>query len=221
MSKIRDEAIKVNKEYAKRLGINPSVAVTAVKPSGTVSQLVDASSGMHPRNSQYYIRRIRIAATDSLFKMMKDQGVQYHPEVGQSAESAITYVLEFPVKAPERSIFKNDQTALAQLEYWKMVKENFTEHNPSVTISVGDDEWIAVANWLYENWDMIGGLSFLPRSNHVYRLAPYEEITKEKYEEMMRKFPEIDFSKIVTYEREDQTQGSKELACVAGVCEIV
>jgi len=220
MQKIRDEAVKMNKEYAKRFGINASAAVTAVKPSGTVSQLVDAASGMHPRNSQYYIRRIRIAATDSLFKMMKDQGVPYHPEVGQSAESAVTYVLEFPVKAPEKSIFKNDQTALDQLEYWKMVKENFTEHNPSVTISVGDDEWIAVANWIYENWDLVGGLSFLPRSNHVYRLAPYEEISKEKYEEMVKKFPEIDFAKIVTYEREDQTQGSKELACVAGVCEI-
>ncbi len=220
MSGLRDEAVKVNKEYAKRFGINPSAAVTAVKPSGTVSQLVDASSGMHPRNSQYYIRRIRISATDSLFKMMKDQGVPYHPEVGQSAENAVTYVLEFPVKAPEKSIFKNDQTALEQLEYWKMVKESFTEHNPSVTISVGDDEWITVANWLYENWEIIGGLSFLPRSNHVYRLAPYEEITKEKYDEMVKNFPEIDFAKIVTYERDDQTQGSKELACVAGVCEI-
>ena len=220
MQKLRDEAVKMNKEYAKRFGINASAAVTAVKPSGTVSQLVDAASGMHPRNSQYYIRRIRIAATDSLFKMMKDQGVPYHPEVGQSDENAVTYVLEFPVKAPEKSIFKNDQTALDQLEYWKMVKENFTEHNPSVTISVGDDEWISVANWIYSNWDIVGGLSFLPRSNHVYRLAPYEEISKEKYEEMTKKFPEIDFAKIVTYEREDQTQGSKELACVAGVCEI-
>ncbi|HAT68086.1 MAG: ribonucleoside-triphosphate reductase [Candidatus Yonathbacteria bacterium RIFOXYC2_FULL_47_9] len=220
MQRLRDEAVKMNKEYAKRFGINASAAVTAVKPSGTVSQLVDAASGMHPRNSQYYIRRIRIAATDSLFKMMKDQGVPYHPEVGQSDENAVTYVLEFPVKAPEKSIFKNDQTALDQLEYWKMVKENFTEHNPSVTISVGDDEWIAVANWIYSNWDIVGGLSFLPRSNHVYRLAPYEEISKEKYDEMVKKFPEIDFAKIVTYEREDQTQGSKELACVAGVCEI-
>jgi len=136
-------------------------------------------------------------------------------------ENAVTYVLEFPVKAPEKSIFKNDQSAIDQLNYWKMVKENFTEHNPSVTISVGDDEWITVANWLYDNWDMIGGLSFLPRSNHVYRLAPYEEISKEQYEAMMGKFPEIDFAKIVTYEREDQTQGAKELACVAGVCEIV
>jgi ribonucleoside-triphosphate reductase len=221
MQKLRDEAIKVNKEYAKRFGINPSTSVTAVKPSGTVSQLVDAASGMHPRNSQYYIRRIRIAATDNLFKMMKDQGISYHPEVGQSLENAVTYVLEFPVKAPEDSIYKNDQTALDQLEYWKMVKLNYTEHNPSITISVGDDEWIAVANWIYENWEIVGGLSFLPRSNHVYRLAPYEEITKEKYEEMMKKFPVIDFSKIVSYEGEDMTQGAKELACVAGVCEIV
>jgi len=220
MKKLRDEAVKMNKEYAKRFGINASTAVTAVKPSGTVSQLVDAASGMHPRNSQYYIRRIRIAATDSLFKMMKDQGVSFQPEVGQSMENAVTYVLEFPVKAPEKSIFKNDQSAIDQLNYWKMVKENFTEHNPSVTISVGDDEWITVANWLYDNWDMIGGLSFLPRSNHVYRLAPYEEISKEQYEAMVGKFPEIDFAKIVTYEREDQTQGAKELACVAGVCEI-
>lgn len=221
MSKLRDEAVKVNKEYAKRFGVNASSAVTAVKPSGTVSQLVDASSGMHPRHAAYYIRRIRISATDSLFKMLKSQGVPYYPEVGQSLENAVTYVLEFPIKAPEKSLFKDDQTALDQLAYWKMVKENYTEHNPSVTISIGNEEWIAVANWLYENWDMIGGLSFLPRTDHVYRLAPYEEITKEKYEAMMKKFPEIDFSKIMSYEREDMTQGSKELACAGNVCEIV
>jgi ribonucleoside-diphosphate reductase alpha chain len=220
LKKILAEVLKVNKEYAKRFGVNPSVATTAVKPSGTVSQLVDASSGMHPRHAPYYIRRVRIAATDSLFKMMKDQGVPFRPEVGQSLERAVTYVLEFPVKAPEKSIFKDDQTALDQLEYWKMVKENYTEHNPSVTISIGEDEWIKVANWLHENWDIIGGLSFLPRSNDVYPLAPYEEITKERYEEMVKKFPDIDFSKIVTYEQEDRTQGSKELACVSGVCEI-
>lgn len=221
LKKILAEVIKTNKEYAKRFGINPSAATTAVKPSGTVSQLVDAASGMHPRHAPYYIRRVRIAATDSLFKMMKDQGVPYRPEVGQSIENAVTYVLEFPVKAPEKSIFKDDQTALDQLEYWKMVKESYTEHNPSVTISIGEDEWIPVANWLHSNWDIIGGLSFLPRSNDVYPLAPYAEITKEQYEEMVKKFPDIDFSKIVTYEREDQTQGSKELACSSGVCEIV
>ena len=144
----------------------------------------------------------------------------YFPEVGQTAESATTYVLEFPIKAPDKSIFKDDMTAIQQLEYWRMVKENFTEHNPSTTISVGDDEWLQVANWVYANWDMIGGLSFLPRSNHVYRLAPYEEITKEKYDELVKKFPEIDFAKLVLYEYEDETKGAKELACVAGVCEV-
>ncbi len=220
LSKIKDEAVRVNKEYAKRFGINRSAAVTCVKPSGTVSQLVNSSSGMHPRHAKYYIRRIRISATDALFKMMKDQGCTYYPEVGQLMDSANTYVLEFPVKAPENSIYKDDQSALEQLIYWKMVKENYTEHNPSVTISIGDDEWVEVANWLYKNWEIIGGLSFLPRSSHVYKLAPYEQITKERYDEMVRNFPELDFSKIVLYELEDETQGSKELACSAGVCEI-
>lgn len=220
LTKLREMAVTTNTEYAKRFGVNPSTSVTCVKPSGTVSQLVDASSGMHPRHAPYYIRRIRISATDNLFHMLKDQGVPYYPEVGQDPKNATTYVLEFPVKAPPGSIFKDDQTAIEQLEYWKMVKENFTEHNPSVTVSVGEDEWVETANWLYANWDMIGGLSFLPRSNHVYKLAPYEPITKEKYEELAKRFKHIDFSKIVTYETEDDTMGAKELACVSGVCEV-
>jgi len=220
MAKMKDEAVRVNKEYARRFGINRATAVTCVKPSGTVSQLVDSSSGMHPRHAQYYIRRIRISATDALFKMMKDQGATYYPEVGQNMDSANTYVLEFPVKAPENSIYKDDQSALEQLEYWKMVKENYTEHNPSVTISIGEDEWVETANWIYKNWDLIGGLSFLPRADHVYKLAPYEAITKERYDELVKNFPELDFSKIVLYEQDDQTQGSKELACSAGTCEI-
>lgn len=220
MQKIRDEVVKTNREYAKRFGINRASAVTCVKPSGTVSQLVDSSSGMHPRHARYYIRRIRISATDALFKMMKDQGCPYYPEVGQNMDSANTYVFEFPVKAPENSIYKDDQSAIEQLDYWKMVKENYTEHNPSVTISIGPDEWIEVANWLYKNWDIIGGLSFLPRSEHVYKLAPYEEISKERYDSLKKNFPNLDFSKIVLYEESDQTQGSKELACSSGVCEI-
>lgn len=220
MEKMREEAVKTNREYAKRFGINRAAAVTCVKPSGTVSQLVNSASGMHPRHAQYYIRRIRISATDALFKMMKDQGCKYYPEVGQSMDTANTYVLEFPVKAPEDSIYKDDQSAIEQLEYWKMVKENYTEHNPSVTISIGEDEWVAAADWLYKNWDILGGLSFLPRSNNVYKLAPYEEISKEQYEQMVKNFPKLDFSKIVLYENEDGTQGAKEAACVAGVCEI-
>ncbi|MFA6898253.1 MAG: ATP cone domain-containing protein [Candidatus Paceibacterota bacterium] len=221
LEKLRKETIRVNQIFAKRFGVNASTCITCVKPSGTLSQLVDSSSGMHPRHAPYYIRRIRISATDSLFKMMKDQGMPFYPEVGQNLENATTYVFEFPVKAPEGSIYKDDLTALQQLEHWKVVKTKYTEHNPSVTISVGDDEWIAVANWLYQNWEIIGGLSFLPRDNHVYRLAPYETIDEKRYHEMLAKMPKIDFSKIMTYEKHDETEVKKELACVAGVCEIV
>ncbi len=220
LKELRKEAVKMNKKYAKRFGIPSASAVTAVKPSGTVSQTVNCSSGMHPRHSEYYIRRIRIAATDSLFKMLKDQGVPYTPEVGQTAESATTYVLDFPVKSPKSSVYSDDMTAIEQLEYWRNVKENYTEHNPSVTISIADDEWVGVANWLYENWDMIGGLSFLPRQNHSYRLAPYEEIDKETYEKMVDKFKNVDYSKLVTYELKDETEQAKELACAGGTCEL-
>lgn len=220
LRKMRDLAIDVNREYAKRFGINPSTCITCVKPSGTVSQLVDASSGMHARHAKYYIRRVRISATDPLFQMLKEQKFPYYPEVGQTEDSASTFVLEFPVKAPEGSVMRNDLSAIDQLNHWKLVKENYTEHNPSVTVSVGEDEWVATADWLYENWNILGGLSFLPRTEHVYRLAPYEEITQEQYEEFISKVPEIDFSQILIYEKEDHTQGAKELACVGGVCEI-
>lgn len=220
LKKLKEETIRVNKIYAKRFGVNESTCITCVKPSGTVSQTFDCASGMHPRFAPYYIRRIRISSTDALFAMLKDQGVPYHPEVGQSVENATTYVMEFPVKAPAGAICNKDLTAIDQLEHWKMVKENYTEHNPSVTIYVGDDEWIDVANWLHKNWEIVGGLSFLPRSNHVYQLAPYEPISKEKYEEMIKKIEHIDFAKIVTYEVEDETEVKKELACVAGLCEI-
>ncbi|MDO8514841.1 MAG: ATP cone domain-containing protein [bacterium] len=217
---MRDEAIKANASYAKRFGIKPSMSVTAVKPSGTVSQTFNCSSGIHPRHAKYYIRRVRISATDSLFQMLKDQGVPHHPEVGQSDGSASTYVLEFPVEAPDSEVFKDDVTSIEQLEYWKIVKLNYTEHNPSATISVGEDEWIGVVDWIQKNWDIIGGLSFLPRFDHVYRLAPYETIDKKRYEELAASFPRIDYSKLVTYEHSDETEQRKELACVGGVCDI-
>ncbi|MFO0719010.1 MAG: ATP cone domain-containing protein [Candidatus Paceibacterota bacterium] len=220
LEKMKAVAIETNKKFAKRLSVSQSTCITCVKPSGTVSQTVDCASGMHPRHAPYYIRRIRISATDALFKMLKDQGVPYFPEVGQTLENATTFVLEFPVKAPDGALCKDDVSALGQLEHWKIVKKHYTEHNPSVTISVGDDEWIAVANWIYENWDLVGGLSFLPRSNHVYQLAPYETINKERYEELLKHVENLDFSKIVTYETVDETEVKNELACVAGVCEI-
>jgi ribonucleoside-diphosphate reductase alpha chain len=221
LRKMRKEVLKVNEIYAKRFGINASTCTTCVKPSGTVSQTVDCSSGMHTRHAPYYIRRVRISATDSLFKMLKDQGVPYFPEVGQSKESATTFVLEFPIKAPKAAVYKDSLTAIEQLEFWKMVKINYTEHNPSITISVGENEWILVANWVYENWDIVGGLSFLPRSEHVYQLAPYEEIDEKRYNELSEKMRNIDFSKIITYEKHDETEAKKELACSGGTCEVV
>lgn len=220
LGKLRDHAIETNRIYARRFGINESTAVTCVKPSGTVSQLVDAASGMHPRFAGYYIRRVRISATDPLFVMLKEQKFPYYPEVGQDAATATTYVLEFPVEAPEGSKTREDFNAIEQLEYWKMVKENYTEHNPSVTVSVAEDEWIETVHWLYKNWDMLGGLSFLPKSKTVYQLAPFEEITAEEYSMRSKNLPLIDFSHIVIYEREDFTVGAKESACLGSICEI-
>lgn len=221
LENLRKEAIKVNVQYAKKIGIPASSCITCVKPSGTLSQLVDCSSGMHPRHAPFYIRRVRIAATDALFKMLKDQGVPYQPEVGQQMDSATTYVFEFPVKAPQNSIYKDDITAIQQLEHWKTVKIAYTEHNPSVTVSVGDSEWLAVAEWVYRNWEYVGGLSFLPRDNHVYQLAPYEAIDEKRYKELASRMAHIDYSKIITYEKQNEIDVKKELACVAGVCEIV
>jgi ribonucleoside-diphosphate reductase alpha chain len=221
LEKLKTESIRVNKLYAKRFGVNASSCITCNKPSGNLSQTVDCSSGIHARYAPYYIRRVRIASTDALFKMLRDQGVPYHPEVGQSMENATTYVIDFPVKAPESTkTFKKDLSAIEQLEVWKTFKKHYTEHNPSVTVSIGEDEWIVVANWVYENWDIVGGLSFLPKDNHVYQLAPYEEIDEKQYNELLKRFENIDFSKIVTYEMNDETEVKKELACAGGVCEV-
>lgn len=220
LKKLRDAAVVYNREYAKRFGVNPSTCITCTKPSGTLSQMVDCASGMHPRHARYYIRRVRIASTDSLFQMLRDQGVPYHPEVGQGIDTATTYVLDFPVEAPKNGVFRDDVSAEQLLEYWKDVKTHYTEHNPSVTISVGDDEWLKTGNWVYENWEIVGGLSFLPRSNHVYKLAPYEEIDEKTYHELVERWAHVDFSKIVTYEREDGTENKRELACAGGTCEI-
>lgn len=220
LRRLKEVAIETNREYATRFGINPSTCVTCVKPSGNTSQLFDSSSGIHPRHAPFYIRRVRIESHSPLFHMLRDAGVPYQPEVGQDPKAATTFVLEFPIKAPKNAVFKDDVRALDLLEYWKMVKENFTEHNPSATISVGDNEWIAVGNWVYENFDIVGGLSFLPRNDFVYQLAPYEAITEERYNELASKFPTIDFAKLVLYEYDDETVGAKEYACVGGACEI-
>ena len=217
---LREESIETNKKYTKRFGINQSTAITCVKPHGNSGQLLGVGSGMHPWYAPYFIRRVRISHTDTLLQMARDQGVPCLPEVGQSEAQATTFVLEFPVKAPQGAIFKDEVSALDLLKEWKRLKEHFVEHNPSATIYVGPDEWIAVGNFVYENWDWIGGLSFLPRSDHVYQLAPYEAITKEEYEKRARFIGKIDFSKLSQYEVTDNTTGAKEFACVSGVCEI-
>lgn len=217
---LKEVALATNITYAKRFGINPSAAITAVKPSGNGSQLFDCASGMHPRHSKYYLRRVRIEGHNPLKRLLEDAGVPCVPEVGQTKETATTWVLEFPVKAPEGAAVKGDHAALDQLAYWKMVKEQYCEHNPSVTVTVAADEWLAVGNWVYAHWDLVGGLSFLPKSDHVYQLAPYEEISKERYLELASVFPEIDFAQLVRYETSDTTTGAKELACVSGTCEI-
>ena len=217
---LKAHSIEVNKKYAKRFNINPSTAITCVKPHGNSGQLLGVGSGMHPWFAPYFIRRVRISHTDTLLQMARDQGVPCLPEVGQSESSATTFVLEFPVKAPAGAVFKDEVSALDLMKEWKRLKEHFVEHNPSATIYVGPDEWIAVGNFVYENWDWVGGLSFLPRSDHVYQLAPYEAITKEEYERRARAIDQIDFSKLSQYEASDNTTGAKEFACVSGVCEI-
>lgn len=218
---IRDCAVETNATYAKRFGIPASTSVTAVKPSGTVSQLVDAASGIHPRYSEYYIRRVRISSVDPLFKLLRDSGIPHKPEVGQTADNATVFVLEFPRKSPDGAITTDEVSALQQLEYWRTVKENYTEHNPSCTIHVKDDEWLDVGAWVYKNWGVIGGLSFLPKDTHIYQLAPYEKIDKKTYDRLIKELPEIDFLKMADYEKTDHTIGAKEAACIGGTCEIV
>jgi hypothetical protein len=220
MTELRELAITVNAEYAARLGINASASITCVKPSGNASQMADCASGMHPRYAKHYVRRVRVSTTDPLYRLMRDAGAPLHPEVGQTAENATTWVVEFPVKAPDGAITRHDMSALEQLEYWLAVKEHFTEHNPSQTIYVGPDEWDRVGRWVFEHWDRIGGLSFLPRSEHIYQLAPYEDLTEQQYAARLAAFPTIDYSLLSLYELEDRTEGTREFACTGDRCEL-
>ena len=217
---LKSRVLRISRKAAKVLGINVPVATTCVKPSGTVSQLVDSASGVHPRYSNYYIRRYRIAARDPLFIMMKEAGIPCHPENGQDAETASTWVLEFPVKSPEGCMTRKDVSALDQLSHYKNLQHNWCEHNASMTVYVRDDEWFEVGNWVYKNWDIINGVSFLPYDGGKYELAPYEEIDARTYERLIKKLPVIDYTQLSKYELEDHTQGKSEFACVGDKCEI-
>ena len=217
---LKSRVIRISRKASTALGVNMPVATTCVKPSGTVSQLVDSASGCHPRYSQYYIRRYRISATDPLFKMLKDQGVPCSPENGQDKKTATTWVFEFPVKSPDGCLTRKDITAMDQLKHYKNLQLNWCEHNASMTVYVKEDEWFEVGNWVYKNWDIINGVSFLPYDGGHYELAPYEEIDHYTYESLIKKFPDINYSKLSEYELQDETGGSREYACTGDKCDI-
>ena len=219
LDELREVVIDTNKEFAKKIGINQSVATTCVKPSGTVSQLTDAASGIHARHNPYYIRTVRGYKKDPLTKMMSDEGF---PVEDDHLNPTHTAVFSFPMKVEKGAVFRSDKTAIEQLELWKTYQEHWCEHKPSVTISVKEQEWMDVGAWVYKNFDYMSGVSFLPFSEHTYKQAPYQDCEKKEYEDLLKLMPtNIDWTKLAEYERTDMTVGSQELACTAGVCEVV
>lgn len=216
LEQLRDHARSINELWAERLGIPASSSITCVKPSGTVSQLVDSASGIHARHNPHYIRRIRMDKKDPIYSFLKDQGVPVEDEVFRPDSTA---VFSFPMKAPEGAVCRNDKTAIEQLELWLIYQRYWSEHKPSVTISVKDNEWMAVGAWVWEHFDEISGVSFLPFSDHTYQQAPYEDLTKEQYEELLAQMPkEVDWSKFI--EEDDYTVAAQTLACSSGFCEV-
>ena len=217
LTEMRDVSIETNKEWSEKLGVNQSVAITCVKPSGTVSQLVDSASGIHPRFSRQYIRRVRSDKKDPLAVYMADKGFPVENDV--MSDSSV--VFSFPVKAPGTSVTVNQVGAMQQLELWKAYQNFWCEHKPSITIYYTDDEFLEVAQWIWKNFDMCSGVSLLPYSDHVYQQAPYEDATDEMFAELVAKMPkDINWEDLGNYEKEDNTIGSQELACVGGACEI-
>ncbi|MCH2405045.1 MAG: hypothetical protein MK200_02475 [Nitrosopumilus sp.] len=219
LEELRTVAYETNKEWADKLGIPVSAAITCVKPSGTVSQLVDSASGIHARHNPYYIRTVRADNKDPLCKLMKNMGFPNEVDVTKPEH---TTVFSFPMKTPKGAVCRMDMTALEQLELWKVYAESWCEHKPSVTISVKEDEWVEVAAWVYDHFDSISGISFLPFSEHAYRQAPYQDCTEEEYKETLKTMPKnVDWAKLSKYESQDYTIASQEMACTAGGCEII
>jgi ribonucleoside-diphosphate reductase alpha chain len=219
LDRLREYAVEINIEEAGKIGIPASAAVTCVKPSGTVSQLVGVSSGMHAWHSDYYIRTVRGDKKDPITQFLKDTGIPSEDDVMKPND---TTVFSFPVKAPEHAITRDKLTAIQQLEVWLVYQRHWCEHKPSITVSVKEDEWMEVGAWVYKHFDEVSGISFLPYSEHTYVQAPYQEVTKDQYEEMIAKMPKtIDWAALSLYELEDSTTGSQALACVSGECEIV
>ena len=220
LNELREVAVKTNKEYAEKLGINRAAAITCVKPSGTVSQLVDSASGIHARHNPYYIRTVRADNKDPLCKMMKQEGFPNEPDITKPDH---TTVFSFPSKSPKGAICRNDMSAWKQLSLWHTYAKEWCEHKPSVTVSVKEEEWVNTAAWVYDNFDDISGISFLPFSDHTYRQAPYQDCSEEEYKELLGKMPKkVDWSTLAKFESQDYTSSSQEFACTsAGGCEIV
>jgi ribonucleoside-triphosphate reductase len=216
LAEMKEVAIETNKKWAEILGVNPSVAITCVKPSGTVSQLVNSSSGIHPRYSPHYIRRVTSDGNDPLCKLLVDQGVPHEMKRGGSG----AVLFKFPIEGPEDSPSAGDVHAMEQLKLWKVYQDHWCEHKPSVTVYYRDDDFLQCAQWMWEEFDTLSGIALLPYDGHVYEQAPYEPISKEEYEKLEGEFPTIDWSKLGEYETEDYTTGSQELACVGNLCDI-
>lgn len=220
LNELRDTVVQVNKEWAERLGIPQSVATTCVKPSGTVSQLVNSGSGLHSRHSEYYLRTVRADNKDPLTQFLKDSGVYSEPDVMSPDNTTVFY---FPQRSPEGSKLRKDDTAIESLELWELLQDEWCEHKPSATVYVKDDEWLKVGAWVYDKFDKLSGVSFLPYDGGSYRQAPYQEITAEEYSSWLEAHPqpEINWDDLRFYETEDHTTGSQELACTGGACEVV
>jgi ribonucleoside-diphosphate reductase alpha chain len=218
LDELREYSVVVNAEWAKKIGINPAAAITCVKPSGTVSQLVNASSGMHPWHSQYYARTIRGDMKDPITAFLVDMGIKNEPDVMKPND---TMVFTFPIAAPEGATLRQDLTAIQHLDIWLAYQRHWAEHKPSITVSVKENEWMAVGAWVYEHIDEMSGVSFLPYSEHTYQQAPYQEITKSEYETLLSETPkDLDWKWLEIYETFDGTTSVQDLACVAGACEI-
>jgi len=219
LEKVRKEVVEINAHWSEVLGINQATATTAIKPSGTVSQLVDSASGIHTRHNDYYFRRVRADAKDPIAQLMEDQGIPCEPDVMKPNS---VKVFTFPMKAPDGAVLRNDRTAIEQLELWLTYQRHYCEHKPSVTVSVREHEWMQVGAWVYEHFDEVSGVSFLPHSDHSYQQAPYEDCSKKEYNELAKKMPKsVDWELISQYELTDMTVGTKTLACTGSVCELV
>ena len=219
LEELKSVAVETNKEWAARIGIPQSASVTCVKPSGTVSQLTDAASGIHARHNPYYVRTVRGDKKDPLAIMMADMGFPCEDDVMKPDH---TLVFSFPMKSPDQAVFRTDMTAIEQLELWKVYQDAWCEHKPSVTISVKEDEWMDVGAWCYKYFDYMSGVSFLPFSDHTYRQAPYQDCSEDEYQKLLGEMPKnVDWSLLSNYESTDLTLGAQEMACAAGGCEIV